>query len=123
MGGAASIRPDRDRIVAGAELDFRWTGRNAVGEPAAPRRERRAEARRVVSQLADIRFAGSRERVTCLVCDISSVGAQIETAATGLPRRFVLVNHFDGSRAVCETVWRRGRRMGVRFLTAPRTAR
>lgn len=86
-------------------------------------RERREDARRAVSDLSEICFAGNRERVTCLVHDVSRFGAQIETSATGLPVRFVLVNHGDGSRAVCEIVWQRGRRLGVRFLTQPRATR
>jgi len=50
----------------------------------------------------------------CTIIDISAGGACIEVhGAAAIPRKFTL-NH-GGVKKICNLVWQRGRRIGVRF--------
>ncbi|MEC9343881.1 MAG: PilZ domain-containing protein [Pseudomonadota bacterium] len=82
--------------------------------------DRRSTRREPAYDISEICFAGGRAPVTCLVHNVSGVGARIETATAELPPRFILANHGRRLRAVCQVVWRDGTLFGVRFLTPPR---
>ena len=79
-----------------------------------------------------ILFPGLAVPFTCTILDISSTGARIEivadkynyaASADALPTEFTLVMPFDKTEVECQSMWRRGPRMGVRFLGAVKPAR
>ncbi|MCG6856666.1 MAG: hypothetical protein LJE67_01210 [Salaquimonas sp.] len=82
--------------------------------------DRRCTRRETAYDISEIHFSGRRPPVTCLVHDVSGVGARIEAASSELPNHFILANHAKRLRAVCEIVWRNGAQLGVRFVTPPR---
>ena len=82
--------------------------------------ERRKARREPAYDISEICFVGKRPPVTCLVHNISTLGACVEAATSELPERFILANYAKRLRAVCQVVWRDGRQFGVRFLTEPR---
>ena len=82
--------------------------------------DRRNAPREAAYDISEICFAGNRPPVTCMVHNISGLGARLEAATPELPRRFILANHAKRFRAVCEVVWRDGAQFGVRFVTTPR---
>ena len=96
---------------------------DAQSEPApvTDGHERRRSPRQPARDLSEIWIAGGRAAVTCLVRDISREGAQVEAESGLLPDRFVLTNYARRCRVICEVVWRRKRRLGVRFATPVRS--
>jgi hypothetical protein len=59
-------------------------------------------------------FNGSA--VHCMVRNISATGALLESAeAARIPTDFVLVLPFEGVRKPCHLVWRKNRKIGLRF--------
>ena len=75
---------------------------------------RRIAPRRKVLKTATIEFGGIA--VDCVLRNISETGAAIEvTTALQCPIAFILTIPSDESVRHCRVVWRRGKRMGVRF--------
>jgi hypothetical protein len=57
-----------------------------------------------------------REKVDCVVRDLSATGSALEVANAGaIPVKFALVIPEDGLNLPCRVVWRRGFRLGVTF--------
>ncbi len=76
--------------------------------------EGRAAPRRKVLKTARIEFGGIE--MDCVVRNISETGAAIEVTSPQMcPFAFVLAIPSDGSVRHCRVVWRRGKRLGVRF--------
>jgi hypothetical protein len=74
----------------------------------------RIAPRHRVLKSARIQFGGIE--VDCVVRNISQTGAAIEVASlTQCPIAFILSIPSDGSARHCRVVWRRGKRMGVKF--------
>jgi hypothetical protein len=84
------------------------------GEDRVPDNDGRGAPRRKVFKTARIEFGGIE--VDCLVRNISETGAAIEvTSPLQCPIAFVLAIPSDGSVRHCHVVWRKGKRIGVRF--------
>ncbi len=82
---------------------------------------RRGSPREPARDLCEILTDGLRYAMSCLAHNISGTGALIETSLSGVPDRFILVNHSRNTRTVCQVVWRCGRMVGVRFTRPPRS--
>jgi hypothetical protein len=62
------------------------------------------------------KIAYGRINMTCVVRDISNSGAALELPnPASLPDKFALVLEMESSARACEVVWRKARRVGVRF--------
>jgi hypothetical protein len=76
--------------------------------------EGRTAPRRRVLKTARIEFSGIE--MDCVVRNISETGAALEVASPQMcPFAFVLAIPSDNSTRHCRVVWRRGKRLGVRF--------
>ena len=76
--------------------------------------ETRIAPRFRVSKPARIEY--DREKIDCVVRDLSATGSALEVASIGaMPVSFALVIPEDGLRLPCRVVWRRGFRVGVTF--------
>ena len=82
--------------------------------------ERRGGVRRPAADLAEIIRDNSALKTTCMVRNISRTGALIEIGALEVPDLFILANHVRRVRMVCRIAWRRGKLIGVSFVTQPR---
>jgi PilZ domain-containing protein len=83
-------------------------------EDSAPENEGRGAPRRRVFKTARIEFGGIE--VDCLVRNLSATGAAIEVSSPlQCPIAFVLAIPSDGSVRHCHVVWRKGKRIGVKF--------
>lgn len=61
---------------------------------------------------------GRDEKVACRITDLSETGAQLEFDQVDVvPRRFRIYIRPIHTAHECETVWRNGHRVGVRFLS------
>jgi len=77
-------------------------------------RDNRKLPRRAVTRAAKITYSG--KRLTCMVRDISASGASIEDANLALvPDKFRLVIEMESAERRCTVVWRKPKRIGVRF--------
>jgi hypothetical protein len=77
--------------------------------------EHRENARRNVFKVGSISFDRA-VGVPCVICNLSNTGACIEVEKSiPIPNSFMLVIKPDNLFRSCETVWREGRRIGVRF--------
>ena len=86
--------------------------------------ERRRSARRRVFKSAICTHSGKHIGVPCTVRDISQSGARLRIEATmAVCKQFELLIEIDGLEAKCDTIWRKGHEMGVRFCAPPRTGR
>ena len=86
--------------------------------------ERRHAARRRVLKSAVCTHVGKHIGVPCSVRDISRSGARLRIEATmAVCKQFELLIEIDGLEAKCDTIWRKGHEMGVRFCAPPRTGR
>lgn len=75
--------------------------------------EHRAAQRRRTLKAATISFGGGA--IDCIVRNLSETGASLEVISPiGIPDRFTLVDT-DRSKRPCRIVWRREKRIGVRF--------
>jgi len=84
------------------------------GKTGATTRDNRKLPRRAVRRAAKISFSG--KRLTCMVRDISASGALIEDANLSLvPDNFRLVMEMESAERRCTVVWRKPKRIGVRF--------
>lgn len=81
---------------------------------------RRGAAREPARDLCEIVTQGSAYAMPCLAHNISATGALLETGLSGLPDRFILVNHTKKTRTLCSVRWRCGRMAGVLFVKPPR---
>jgi PilZ domain len=62
------------------------------------------------------RIEYDREKIDCVVRDLSATGSALEVANAGaIPVKFALVVPEDGLSLPCRVVWRRGFRLGVTF--------
>jgi hypothetical protein len=87
-------------------------------------------ARRKPSQTpAQIKFDGITVPFECVVRDISSTGAKLEMARTkfnpeasheAIPNQFSLIIPLDRIVVDCLSMWRRGSKLGVKFMGAVR---
>jgi hypothetical protein len=85
----------------------------ASGEAGA---ERRHVGRHRVLKKAVIVFNSGHCSIGCHILDMSSAGAQLAPADIFLcPKEFTLKPLF-GEPRYCEIAWRRGTKVGVRFL-------
>lgn len=76
--------------------------------------EHRETARRRVLKAATIEFGG--DAVPCMVRNISGTGAAVEiTSPLWFPDRFTLVVASEGVSKPCHVVWRKEKRIGVKF--------
>ena len=76
--------------------------------------ERRDKARRRVLKAGTIEFGGGA--IDCIVRNFSDTGAALDvTSPVGIPERFTLVIQADGTHLACTVVWRKEKRIGVRF--------
>jgi hypothetical protein len=84
-----------------------------------PSKYLKREVRRARSLSAWIVQAGHDDR-ECQVMDISQSGAKIITARpSDVPDRFELMfTQGDAKRRLCDVVWRRGKTIGVQFVSA-----
>lgn len=76
--------------------------------------EHGAAQRRRMLKAATISFGGGA--IDCIVRNLSETGASLEVISpVGIPDRFTLVVDADRSKLPCRIVWRREKRIGVRF--------
>ena len=76
--------------------------------------ENRAADRHRVLKAATIEFGGGG--ISCLVRNMSDSGAMLDvTSPIGVPELVSLVIPTEGKRLPCRVVWRKEKRIGVRF--------
>jgi len=76
--------------------------------------ERRDKARHRVLKAGTIEFGGGA--IDCTVRNFSGAGAALDvTSPIGIPERFTLFIPADGKHLACTVVWRKERRIGVKF--------
>ena len=76
--------------------------------------EYRIASRRRVLKAGTIEFGGGA--IDCMVRNVSDTGAALNVnSPVGIPDRFTLVVAADGSHQHCRVVWRKEKRIGVRF--------
>ena len=88
-------------------------------------------ARRKPAQTAaKILFDGITTPYECVLRDISSTGAQVEMSRTKmnpdgstetLPNYFTLIIPLDKTAVECQSMWRRGSKVGAKFIGMVRT--
>lgn len=78
--------------------------------------ERRDSPRQRVLIAAQIIFLNGYSSMNCRILDVSETGALVQPADIVLcPNRFLLKPSF-GAAQHCEVVWRKGDRIGVRYI-------
>ncbi|AWL98899.1 PilZ domain-containing protein [Bradyrhizobium amphicarpaeae] len=76
--------------------------------------ERRDKARHRVLKSGTIEFGGGA--IDCTVRNFSDTGAALDvTSPVGIPERFTLFIPADGTHLACTVVWRKEKRIGVKF--------
>jgi hypothetical protein len=76
--------------------------------------ERRHITRNRVLKAGTIEFGGGA--IDCTVRNVSDKGAALDvTSPVGIPDRFTLFIAVDGAHRPCTVVWRKEKRIGVRF--------
>jgi hypothetical protein len=76
--------------------------------------ERRIKSRHRVLKAGTIEFGGGA--IDCTVRNFSDTGAALDvTSPVGIPEHFTLVVPADGTHRPCHVVWRKEKRIGVRF--------
>lgn len=76
--------------------------------------ERRNKARHRVLKAGTIGFGGGA--IDCTLRNFSNIGAALDvTSPVGIPERFTLSIKADGAHLPCTVVWRKEKRIGVRF--------
>jgi hypothetical protein len=76
--------------------------------------ERRTNSRHRVLKAGTIEFGGGG--IDCTVRNFSESGAALDvTSPVGIPEHFTLVLAADGTHHACHVVWRKEKRIGVRF--------
>ncbi|MGY4403599.1 PilZ domain-containing protein [Bradyrhizobium sp. USDA 3315] len=76
--------------------------------------EQRAAQRRRMLKAGKISFGGGA--IDCTVRNLSEAGAALDVISpVGIPDRFTLLVDTDRSKLPCRIVWRKDKRIGVRF--------
>lgn len=76
--------------------------------------ERRSRARHRVLKAGTIEFGGGA--IDCTVRNLSDTGAALDvTSPVGIPERFTLFVQAEGMHLPCTVIWRKEKRIGVRF--------
>ncbi|MCJ9703233.1 MULTISPECIES: PilZ domain-containing protein [unclassified Bradyrhizobium] len=76
--------------------------------------ERRDKARHRVLKAGTIEFGGGA--IDCTVRNLSDAGAALDvTSPVGIPEHFTLFVPADGKHLLCTVVWRKEKRIGVKF--------
>jgi PilZ domain len=76
--------------------------------------ERRDKSRHRVLKAGTIEFGGGA--IDCTVRNFSETGAALDvTSPVGIPEHFTLVISADASHLPCQVVWRKEKRIGVKF--------
>jgi hypothetical protein len=76
--------------------------------------ERRDKSRHRVLKAGTIEFGGGA--IDCTVRNLSQAGAALDvTSPVGIPDHFTLVVQADGTHLSCHIVWRKEKRIGVKF--------
>ena len=76
--------------------------------------ERRDKARQRALKAATIELGGGA--IDCTVRNFSDTGAALDvTSPVGIPDHFTLSIKADGAHLACTVVWRKEKRIGVRF--------
>ena len=76
--------------------------------------EKRVLSRHRVLKAATIEFGGSA--IDCTLRNVSKIGAALEVASpVGIPDRFTLVVPREGLQIACRVIYRKERRIGVKF--------
>ena len=76
--------------------------------------ERRDKTRHRVLKAGTIEFGGGA--IDCTVRNFSDTGAALDvTSPVGIPDRFTLFIQADGTSLACTVVWRKEKRIGVKF--------
>ena len=76
--------------------------------------ERRDKARHRVLKAGTIEFGGGA--IDCTVRNLSDTGAALDvTSPIGIPDHFTLLVQADAKHLSCTVVWRKEKRIGVRF--------
>lgn len=76
--------------------------------------ERRDKSRHRVLKAGTIEFGGGA--IDCTVRNFSDTGAALDvTSPVGIPEQFTLAIKADGAHLPCTVVWRKEKRIGVRF--------
>jgi hypothetical protein len=79
--------------------------------------ERRAVPRQRTYKGARISFAGNRAVINCIVRNLATAGAALEIESpVGIPDTFDLVFGSGEPCRMCQVVWRRQTRIGVKFV-------
>jgi hypothetical protein len=77
--------------------------------------EKRGTPRQRVLKSGTIEFGGGA--IDCTVRNFSTNGAALDvTTPVGIPAKFTLVILSDGSHFPCRLLWRKERRIGVKFV-------
>lgn len=76
--------------------------------------ERRDRSRHRVLKAGTIEFGGGA--IDCTVRNFSEAGAALDvTSPFGIPDHFTLFVPADGAHKPCQVVWRKEKRIGVKF--------
>lgn len=76
--------------------------------------EHRDSQRRRVLKAGTISFGGGA--ITCTIRNLSGTGAALEvTTPVGIPDKFTLLVEMEHSKRSCKVIWRKEKRLGVRF--------
>ncbi|MBR0716360.1 PilZ domain-containing protein [Bradyrhizobium liaoningense] len=76
--------------------------------------ERRDKSRHRVLKAGTIEFGGGA--IDCTIRNYSEAGAALDvTSPIGIPDRFTLFVPADGKHLPCRVVWRKEKRIGVKF--------
>ncbi|MCP3462588.1 PilZ domain-containing protein [Bradyrhizobium sp. CCGUVB23] len=76
--------------------------------------ERRIQSRHRVLKAGTIEFGGGA--IDCAVRNFSDTGAALDvTSPVGIPEHFTLFVQADGRHLSCTVVWRKEKRIGVKF--------
>ena len=76
--------------------------------------ERRDKSRHRVLKAGTIEFGGGA--IDCTIRNFSETGAALDvTSPVGIPDHFTLFVQADGSHLACQVVWRKEKRIGVKF--------
>ena len=76
--------------------------------------ERRDKTRHRVLKAGTIEFGGGA--IDCTVRNFSDTGAALDVSSpVGIPAHFTLSIKADGTHLPCTVVWRKEKRIGVRF--------
>jgi hypothetical protein len=97
---------------------------SALSQPAQDALNKRWAKRKASTTAAKILFDGISTPIECVLRDISSTGAQIEMTKNkynadgspdAVPNHFTLLIPLDKIAVDCQSMWRRGSRLGIRF--------